>query len=117
MRERYLHRSLKQSCAIRAYAMNVVGTDVVSVHKLFPSRVVSAVSTDTCIVSSQLQNTAVSHMISQDSRIHYMVQMNEWPLILLGFNCISTKEWNETCPYHLCLKSTNGDFSVGFTDI
>ena len=24
--------------------------------------------------------------------------MNEWPLILRRFNCISTKEWDETRP-------------------
>ena len=105
------------SITIVLYILRQGAPKVILDNKLFPSRVVSAVSTDTCIVSSQLQNTAVSHMVSQDSRIHYMVQMNEWPLILLGFNCISTKEWNETRPYHLCLKSTNGDFSVGFTDI
>ena len=27
--------------------------------------------------------------------------MNEWPLILWRFNCISTKEWNETRPSSL----------------
>ena len=42
--------------------------------------------------------------------------MNEWPLILWRFNCISTKEWDETRPSHLCLKLTNEDFSVGFYD-
>ena len=39
MRERYLHRCREQSFAIRAYAMNAVGMDVVSVHKLFAYRV------------------------------------------------------------------------------
>ena len=53
-------------------------------------------------------------MVSQDSRMHCKVQMNEWPLILWRFNCISTKEWDETRPSYLCLKSTNEDFSVGF---
>ena len=43
--ERYLHRCREQSFAIRAYAMSVVGIDVVSVHELFASRVVSTVST------------------------------------------------------------------------
>ena len=37
-------------------------------------------------------------MVSQDSRMHRKVQMNEWPLILWHFNCISTKEWAETRP-------------------
>ena len=32
------------------------------------------------------------------------VQVNEWPLIKWRFNCISTKEWNETRPSQLCLK-------------
>ena len=41
-------------------------------------------------------------------------QMNEWPLVLWRFNCISTEEWDETRPSHLCLKFTNEDFSVGF---
>ena len=39
-RERSLHRCPEQSFAIRAYAMNAVGIDVVSVHKLFGYRVV-----------------------------------------------------------------------------
>ena len=39
MRERYLHRSF-------AYAKSAVGINVVSVHKLFPYRVVSTVSRD-----------------------------------------------------------------------
>ena len=42
--------------------------------------------------------------------------MNEWPLILWRFNCISTKEWDETCSSHLCLESANEDFIVGFYD-
>ena len=48
------------------------------------------------------------------SRMHCKIQMNKWPLILWRFNCISTKEWDETRPSHLCLKSTNEDLSVGF---
>ena len=32
LRERYLHRCREQSFAIRAYAMNAVGIDVVSSH-------------------------------------------------------------------------------------
>ena len=40
--------------------------------------------------------------------------MNEWPLILWRFNSIFTKEWDETRPSHLCLKSPNEDFSVGY---
>ena len=56
-------------------------------------------------------------MVSQDSRMNCKVQMNEWPLILWRFNSISSKEWNETRPSHLCLESTNGDFSVGFCDM
>ena len=71
MRERYLHRSF-------AYAKSGVGIDVVTVHKLFAYRVVSTVSTD--IVSSHT-NTVESHTVSQDSRMHCKVQMNEWPLI------------------------------------
>ena len=104
MRERCLQRCREQSFAIRAYAVSAVGKDVVSVRKLFAYRVVSVVST--YIVSS--------HMVSQDSRTNCKVQINEWPLILWRFNSISSKEWNETRPSHLCLKSTNGDFSVGF---
>ena len=48
MRERYLHRCREQSIAIRAYAMSAVGihVDVVSVHKLFAYRVVSAIRID-----------------------------------------------------------------------
>ena len=87
-----MHSCHEQSFAISAYAMSAVGIDVVSVHKLFAYRV------------------------SQDSRMHCKVQMNEWPLILWRFNCISTKEWDETCQSHLCLKSTNEDFSVGLFD-
>ena len=64
-----------------------------------------------------IPNTVESHTVSQDSRLHCKVQMNEWPLIQWRFNCISTKEWNETRPSHLCLKSTNEDFSVGFWDM
>ena len=92
LRERYLHRCREQSFAIRTYAMSAVGIHVVSSHT----------------------NTAESHTVSQDSRMHCKVKMNEWPLILWRFNCISIKEWDETRPSHLCLKSTNEDFSVGF---
>ena len=35
MRVGYLHRCREQSFAIPAYAMSVVGIDVVSIHKLF----------------------------------------------------------------------------------
>ena len=85
LRERCLHRCREQSFAIRAYAMSAVGIDVVS-----------------------------RHTVSQDSRMHCKVQMNEWPLILWRFNCISTKEWDATRPAHLCFKPTKEDFSVGF---
>ena len=67
MRERYLHRSF-------AYAKRAVGIDVVSVHKL----VVSTVSTD--IMSSRTKYCRITY-VSQDSRMHCKVQMNEWPLI------------------------------------
>ena len=71
----------------------------------------SAVGID--VVSSHTKYCRM-HTVSQDSRMHCKVQMNEWPLILWRFNCISTKEWDETSPSDLCLKSTNEDFSVGF---
>ena len=58
-----------------------------------------------------IRNTAESRTASQDSRMHCKVQTNEWHLILWRF---SSKEWDETRPSHLCLKSTNEDFSVGF---
>ena len=71
MREHYLHRCREQSFAIRAYAMSAVGINVVSVHKqLFAYRVVSTVRIDVVI-------SAESHMVSQDSRLHCKVQMNE----------------------------------------
>ena len=111
LRERYLHSCREQSFAIRAYAMSAVGIDVVSVHKLFVYRVVNTVSTD--IVSSHTKYRRIAYG-SQDSRMHCKVQMNEWPLILWRFNCILTKEWDETRPPHLCLKSNNEDFSVSF---
>ena len=82
MRERYLHRCREQSFAIRAYAMSAVGIDVVSVHKLFAYRVVSTVSTN--IVSSHTKHCRID-TVSQDSRMHCKVQMNEWPLILWPF--------------------------------
>ena len=69
MREYFLHRSF-------AYAKSPVGIDVMSIHKLFAYRVVSTVSTDIVI-----RNTVESHRVSQDSRMHCKVQMNEWPLI------------------------------------
>ena len=72
MHERYLHRSF-------AYAKNAVGIDVVSAHKLFAYRVVSTVSID--IVSSDTKFCRIAYGISQDSRMHCKVQMNEWPLI------------------------------------
>ena len=87
--ERYLHRCREQSFAIHAYAMSAVGIDVVSSHTKY------------C-------------RVSQHSRMHCKVQQNEWPLILWRFNYISTKKWDETCPSHFCLKSTNEDFSVSF---
>ena len=43
MRKRYLHRCRERSFVIRANAMSAVGIEVVSVHKLFAYRVVSAV--------------------------------------------------------------------------
>ena len=104
MHERCLHRCREQSFAFCAYAMSAVGIDAMSVHKLFAYRVMKTVSTD--IVSS--------HTVLQDSIMHCNVQMNELPLILWRFNCISSKEWDETRPSHLCLKSTNEDFTVGF---
>ena len=61
-----------------------------------------------------MRNTAESHTVSQDSRMHRKVQMNEWPLILWRFKCISAKDWGETRSSHLCLKSANENFSVGF---
>ena len=99
MRQRYLHRCREQSFAIRANAMSADGIEVVGADKLFAYKVVSTVSTD---------------IVSSHSKYCRIVQMNEWPLIYWRFNCISTKEWDETRPYHLCLKSTNEDFSVGF---
>ena len=71
MRARFVHRSF-------AYAKSATGIDVVSVQKLFAYRVVSTVSTD--IVSSHTKYVE-SHTVSQDSRMHCKVQMNEWPLI------------------------------------
>ena len=73
MPERYLHRCREQSFAIRTYAMSAVGIDVMSVHTKY------------CRMA----------FVSQDSRMHCKVHMNEWPLILRRFNCISTKEWDE----------------------
>ena len=73
-----MHRCREHPFAIRAYAMSAVGIDVVSIHKLFAYRVVSTVSMD--IVSCHA-NTAESHTVSLDSRLHCKVQMNEWPLI------------------------------------
>ena len=35
-------------------------------------------------------------------------------LILWPYNCISTKKWYATHHSQPCLKSTDGDFSVGF---
>ena len=71
MCERFLHRSF-------AYVKSLVGIDVVSVLKLFAYWVVSTVSTD---IVSIIRNTVESHTVSQDSRMHCKVQMNEWPLI------------------------------------
>ena len=63
MRERYLHRCREQSFAIRAYAMNDVGIDVVSVRKLFACRVVSTVRTD--IVSSHTKYCRIAYGITR----------------------------------------------------
>ena len=63
MRERYLPRCREQSFAIRAYAMNAVGIDVVNVHKLFAYRVVSSVSTD--IVSSHTKYCRIAYDITR----------------------------------------------------
>ena len=89
---RYLHRCREQSFAIHAYAMSVVGIDV---------------------VSSDTEYCRIAYAII---RMHckVQIQMYEWHLILWRFNCISTKGWDETRPSHLCLKSTNEDFCVGF---
>ena len=108
LHEHYLHSCLELLFSNWAYAMSAVGIDVVSVHRLFVYRVASTVSISWAVI----RNTAESHSVSQDSRMHCKVQMNEWPLILWRFNCISTKERDETRPPHLCLKSTNEDFSV-----
>ena len=56
MHERYLHRSF-------AYAKSAVGTDVVSVHKLFAYRVMSTVSTD--IVSSHMKHYRIAYGITR----------------------------------------------------
>ena len=61
--ERCLHRCREQSFAIRAYAISVVGIDVVSVHKLFAYRVVSTVSTD--IVSSHTKYCRIADGITR----------------------------------------------------
>ena len=63
MRERYLHRCNEQSFAIRAYAMSVVGIDVVSGHKLFAYSVVSTVSID--IVSSHTKYCRIAYGITR----------------------------------------------------
>ena len=63
MRDRCLHRCREQSFAIRAYAMSVVGIDVVTVHKLFAYRVVSTVSTD--IVSSHTKYCRIAYAITR----------------------------------------------------
>ena len=59
-----------------------------------------------------MRNTAESHMVSQDSRMHCKVQINEWPLILWHFNCISTKEWDETGPSYLAKDRLNAIVGV-----
>ena len=61
--EHCLHRCREQAFAIRAYAMNAVGIDVVSVHKLFAYRVVSTVSTD--IVSSHAKYCRIAYGITR----------------------------------------------------
>ena len=95
MREHYLHRCREQSFAIRAFALSTVGIDFVNVHKLFAYRVVSTVST---YIVTVIRNTAESHTVSQDSRMHCKVQMNEWPLILWRFNCISSRNGMKPAP-------------------
>ena len=94
--ERYLQRCREQPFAIRAYAMNAVGTDVVSSHTKY---------------------CRIAYGITGWQRMHCKVQMNELPLILCRFNCISYKEWDETHPSRLCLKSAYEYFSVGFGDM
>ena len=105
LREHCLHRCREQFLAVRAYAMSAVGINIVSVQKLFTYRVVSTVSID--IVSSHAKYCRIAYGITS-CKVH----MNERPLILWRFHCISTKERDETRPSHLCLKSTNEDFSV-----
>ena len=63
MREPYLHRCREQSFAICAYmyAMSAVGIDVVSVHKLFPYRVVSTVRID--VLSSLMKYCRIAYGI------------------------------------------------------
>ena len=61
MRESFFHRCREQSFAVRANAMSAVGIDVVSVHKLFAYRVVSAVRTD--VVSSHMKYWRIAYGI------------------------------------------------------
>ena len=106
-----LHRCREQSFAIRAYAMSAVGLDGMSVQKLFAYRIMSTVRIDA--VSSHM-NTAESHMVSQDSRMHCKVQMKKDLLFYGVLIVFQPKEWNETRLSLPCLKSSNEDFSVGF---
>ena len=110
LRERYLHRCREQPFAIWAYAMSAVGVSISCSHTGSWALLAQ-------ISWADIRNSTESHMVSQDSRMHCKVQINEWPLILWHFYCISTKEWDETRSCHLCLKSINEDFSVGFWDM
>ena len=58
-----LHRCREQSFAIPACAISAVGIDIVSVHKLFEYRVVSAVCTD--IVSSHTKYCRIAYGIKK----------------------------------------------------
>ena len=64
LHERYLRRCCEQSFAIHAYAMSIdIGTDVVSVHKLFAYMVVSTISTD--IMSSHTKYCRIAYGITR----------------------------------------------------
>ena len=121
-------------CNSTFICMGAICIDVASSHKLFtymPLELLAKMSWAVTIklfacrswtLFAQMSwaviwNTAESLMVSQDSRMNCKVQVNEMPLILWTLECISTKGWYETHHSHLCLKSTNGGFSVGFWDI
>ena len=65
MLERYLHRCHEQSSAIRTYAMDAAGIDVVGVHKLFAYRVVSISRIDVVSSHEILQNRIWYHKIAE----------------------------------------------------